>query len=118
MLQNAQSFEDNDDSSSANRETEYKRGKHPNSLNNLKPFPPLTSGNPSGKPSKEDKFKKALDEIGSIIPNNFGEVMDFEIFPPKNERTFREIVLLEIWDNARRGQLEYIKLLAKMGCLY
>ena len=49
------------DSSSANRETKYAKGKHPNSLSNLNPFPPNTSGNPSGKPSKEDKFRNFSD---------------------------------------------------------
>ena len=118
MVQMAQKTGEIVDSSSANRETKYKKGKHPNSLKNLTPFEQGVSGNPSGKPSKEDKFRKALNDVGNIVPQAIFDEPDFDIFPPKNERTNRELVLFEIWTKAKWGHIEYIKLLAKTGCLY
>ena len=114
MVQMVQKTGEIKHSSSANRE----RGKHPNSLKNLTPFKKGVSGNPSGRPSKEDKFKKALDNVGNIVPKAICDEPDFDIFPPENKRTNRELVLFQIWKKAKWGQIEYIKLLAKMGCLY
>ena len=120
MLQNAQSFEDNDDSSSANRETEedivqivqsfdkktgkVSRGKHPNSLKNLKQFTKGKSWNPTGKPSRENKLKKSLKVIGEA-QYEYGDY------------SHRVEVLLQIWKKACRGDWNCIKLLIDLGCL-
>ena len=47
-----------------NNENSFERGKHPNSIKNLKPFPKGISGNPMGKPHKYKKLADALAQIG------------------------------------------------------
>ena len=47
----------NSENLTTNNEIVDMRGKHPNSLANLKPFPKGVSGNPSGRPSKMEGLK-------------------------------------------------------------
>ena len=105
--QNVQNMDNIDDSSTANRETDYKRGKHPNSLVNLNPFHKGVSGNPSGRPFKYVALKKALDKIGAEVYDGFSH----------NDKTYKQLVLETIWDRARCGKWEFIKILAELGCL-
>ena len=89
---------------------ERRRGNHPNSQANLKPFEKGVSGNPSGRPSKHEKFKKALMRFGDIEKNQWGNFNS----PSKN---LRESVLLTIWHEANKGSIQHLKLLAELGCL-
>ena len=99
---------DNLDSSfSGNNET-YKRGEHPNSKSNLKPFEKGESGNPDGRPSKYSKLKKKLIEIGKMQHQDFlGDHIGIK----------KDIVLQVIWDRAIEGDLRYIQFLASLDCL-
>tara|TARA_Y100001970_G_C13769134_1_gene619630 strand:- start:86 stop:481 length:396 start_codon:yes stop_codon:yes gene_type:complete len=100
------------------------RGKNPNSLNNLKPFPKGISGNPTGKPSNKN-FKKALNDIGNRIDDKPKEIdplldigMEIEPYTPKwDKRTYREKVLDRIWHEAISGDIKFIEYLRKYGCL-
>ena len=56
------------------------------------------------------KYRKAYDVIVAESINRG--------YAPSSIRTNRELVLFQIWKKAKWGQIEYIKLLAKMGCLY
>lgn len=93
---------------SDNEETRYSSGNHPNSRVNLRPWKPGTSGNLSGKNSQNEKLKEALNAIG-----------DEETFNYKDESdgTKRTQVLKAIWARAIQAELQYVKLLAELGCL-
>ena len=93
---------------SANNEIDL-RGKHPNSLANLKPFPKGVSGNPSGRPSKFEGLKKALNTIGDEDYDEFDT--DYSI------RSKRDTVLQNIWKMAILSDMRAIYLLAELGCL-
>ena len=84
-----------------------KRGKHPNSKSNLKPFVKGVSGNPSGRLIKYAKFKKAL--------------MNYADKPIDGWRLDRkdgkDAVLQEVWYRASEGSIGHLKLLAELGCL-
>ena len=89
---------------------ERRRGNHPNSQANLKPFEKGVSGNPSGRPSKQVKLKEALMKYGDIEKNQWGNFNS----PSKN---LRESVLLTVWFEADKGSIQHLKLLAELGCL-
>ena len=76
------------ESSIANNE-KYLKGRHPNSKKNLKKFPKGVSGNPLG--------------TYDILDGNLG--------------TRKKQVLTKIWDLAQYGDLNFVKLLAGLGCL-
>ena len=91
-------------------EKDYERGEHPNSQSNLKPFEKGISGNPSGRPSKHEKLKKALMKFGDRKKNQWGN------WDSKSE-TIREGVLYTVWHEANNGSIQHLKLLAELGCL-
>ena len=105
----------NNDSISTNSEN-YKRGEHPNSQANLKPFEKGVSGNPLGRPQRFMQLRDVLNEIG-----------DEEIWTPEPEFSFdepskligtrRDIVLIKIWEKAQEGDMQYIMILERLGCL-
>ena len=85
-----------------------KRGQHPNSLANLQPYPKGVSGNPSGRPLKYENLKRILNEFGDKETKNWrGE----------SEGSRREQVWKRIWQEAILGNMKYVQLLAKLGCL-
>jgi hypothetical protein len=83
------------------------RGKHPNSISNLQPFEKGVSGNPSGRPQKYAKLKKALMKYA-----------DKPIDGWRLERAdSKDAVLQEIWYRASEGSIAHFKVLAELGCL-
>ena len=114
MVQNVQNVQNKGvlkGSSSANRETnldtktgKVSRGKHPNSLKNLNQFEKGVSGNPSGRPSKEDRLAKSLRKIG-------------ETAYPYGDYSYRIETLIKIWKKAVGGDWNCMKLLIDLDCL-
>ena len=98
-------FTEKENDISAFNDSEYKRGEHPNSLKNLKPFPKGISGNPLGRPNKYEKIAKALSLIGSEKRSTY------------TNKNRRDLVLETIWDKAEEGNMQFIQLLAWLGCL-
>ena len=84
-----------------------KRGKHPNSQANLKPFEKGLSGNAGGRPIKYAKFKKALEPYGDMESNTWG----------RKDWTKKEVVLEKIWCMAEEGSVPHLTILANMGLL-
>ena len=97
---------ENRESITGNKET-YGRGEHPNSKANLTPFKECVSCNQSGRPFKYVGLANALKEAGKTPP------YDFEYIPP----TYRLAVIHKIWEEASRGSIQHIKILAELGCL-
>ena len=89
---------------------ERRRGNHPNSQANLKPFEKGVSGNPSGRPSKHEKLKKALMKFGDRKKNQWGNW-------DSSNKTIRDAVLYTVWHEANNGSIQHLKLLAELGCL-
>jgi hypothetical protein len=94
-----------DEKYTAGNSEKYKRGTHPVSLANLKPWPKGISGNELGRPYKYESLKKALNEIGK-------EINDWD-----GNQTNKEKVLNVIWSKASFGDLKFIQMLAALGCL-
>ena len=89
-------------------EDEYEHGKHPNSLKNLKPYAKGISGNLGGSRPKYEKLKAELSRLGDEITNDYYD---------KLQGTRRQHVLLRIWEDAVKGDMKKIQLLAWLGCL-
>ena len=91
-----------------NQEIKFERGKHPNSLINLKPYPKGVSGNTFGRPTKYEHLRRSLNSLGQI-----------ETFNHQNDSqgTLREQVLQRIWNEAIYGDIKFIQFLALLGCL-
>ena len=100
------------DELSLNSEKKDKRGKHPNSQANLKPYVTGQSGNPGGKPVKYAKLKEALDKWKDV------EIAyDFWDLPPEEAKTLKDQVHWRIWQKATHGDNKCIEILAQLGCL-
>ena len=99
-----------DESFTKNSETDYERGKHPNSLKAIQKhqYPKGVSGNTLGTPKTFDGLGKALKKMQDEVVTNW---RDEEI----GKR--RELVLERIWRDAQDGDFKKIQLLAWLGCL-
>ena len=91
-----------------NNEEEYEHGKHPNSLKNLTPYPKGVSGNLGGRRPSYTKLKEELSRLGDEITTDYYD---------KPQGTRRQQVLLRIWQDAVKGDMKKIQLLAWLGCL-
>ena len=87
------------------------RGKHPNSVSNLKPWDKGISGNPQGRPHKYVKLKKALDKFGSMKKDVW------QLGENHGQDNYKNEVLERIWYEASTGSIQHIKILAELGCL-
>ena len=102
-------YDDESEKTSLNiKEDEYEHGKHPNSLQNLKPFPKGVSGNVMGRPLKYENLRRVLAELGDQ------ETFDYY---DKSQGTRREQVMYTIWKKAIKGDMKFIQLLAWLGVL-
>ena len=100
--------DDNDKTSLNNNEDEHEHGKHPNSLKNLTPYPKGVSGNLAGRRPNYTKLKEELSKLGDeIIDDYYGKPLG----------TRRQVVLKRIWDDAQKGDMKKIQLLAWLGSL-
>ena len=93
-----------------NKEEEFGWGKHPNSLKALKKhqYPKGVSGNIVGRKPNFASLGKALNDLAEEQVTNWRE-------EPVGTR--REMVLKRIWDDAIKGDMKKIQLLAWLGCL-
>ena len=87
----------------------HEHGKNPNSLANLQPFEKGVSGNPGGRNVKYAKLKNALMQYADQKSNTY----DWSW----NNLTFKERVLIGIWEKAGKGDTKMIEILAQLGCL-
>jgi|TARA_B100002003_G_scaffold230653_1_gene240983 hypothetical protein len=85
------------------------RGNNPESRANLKPWKKGISGNPGGRPQKNERFIKALKSYG----NKNCVDMDGVI---RNDSWSKEVVE-RIWADAARGNYQAIKLLMDLGSI-
>ena len=98
--------------SSFKKEKKHEHGKHPNSINNLKPYEKGQTGNPGGRPVKFAKMKVALDRWGKEE-----HAFDFWDCPPSLAKTMKDQVHWRIWYKAIHGDNRCIEILAQLGCL-
>ena len=99
-----------DESFTKNSETDYERGKLPNSLKAIQKhqYPKGVSGNTLGRPKTFDGLGKALKKMQDEVVTNWRD-------EPMGKR--RELVLERIWRDAQDGDFKKIQLLAWLGCL-
>ena len=99
-----------DESFTKNSETDYERGKHPNSLKAIQKhqYPKGVSCNTLGRPKTFDGLGKALKKMQDEVVTNWRD-------EPMGKR--RELVLERIWRDAQDGDFKKIQLLAWLGCL-
>ena len=83
------------------------RGLHPNSIKNLKKFEKGQSGNPLGSGIKYNKLAKALKSKADYV------APDIDL----SDKTNKEKVIDTIWSEAKEGNIKYVELLARLGCL-
>ena len=115
MAQMVHNTENKDENIHNNKEDENKKeyewGQHPNSLKALKKnqFPKGISGNVLGRKPTFDTLSKQLKKLGDDEVRNWNgsEVLG----------TRKEMVLKKIWDDAMKGDMAKIRLLAWLGCL-
>ena len=100
--------DDKEKTSLNNNEDEFEHGKHPNSLKNLKPYPRGVSGNLAGRRPNYTKLKEELSKLGDEIIHDYYD---------KPLGTRRQVVLKRIWDDAQKGDMKKIQLLAWLGSL-
>ena len=105
---NEESFTGNSETEDKDKNNEYERGEHQNSRANLLPFEKGVSGNPGGRPVKYEKLKNVLNKYGDEETHNWNG---------DSKGTKREQVLKGIWGEAISGDMRYVQLLAKLGCL-
>ena len=92
------------------------RGTHPNSLSNLKKFEKGQSGNLLGGGVKYKKLAKALKSKADYVKPRLS--LSEQILEEDNDkRTNKELVIDRIWYEAKEGNMKYVELLAKLGCL-
>ncbi len=92
------------------------RGKHPNSIKNLTPYPKGVSGNPSGRNSSDEKLAKALKKKADI-PIVYKTWIERDEEKENDCRTHKERVIDTIWSEAMKGNIHYVQLLGRLGCL-
>ena len=93
-------------------------GRHPNSLANLKPYEKGQSGNPGGRSTKYQKLADALLPYAEKRETKHKWNDNLEKFENiESEDNYREEVLKMIWKRARNGDIKYVELLARIGCL-
>ena len=109
--QSGQDSQDFGKDSTGNSDTEYSRGKHPNSQKAIEKYQWKTgqSGNELGRPTKFEALSKALNKLGDE------ETEDW--FKKENLGTRKSQVHKKIWKEAIRGDIKFINLLAQLGCL-
>jgi len=101
-------FTGNSEGVNSEIELSYKRGEHPNSQTNLKPYPKGVSGNPIGRPTKHEQLRRSLNQLGDVKVDSYDS---------QTQVSKRQKVLDRIWNEAMYGDIKCIQLLALLGCL-
>ena len=99
--------------------SDKQRKMNPKSLANLQPFKPGESGNPEGRPIKNNQFIEALRKQGEREYTKFKRVSDdFTSFSFDDEweeiatgRTNSEEIIQMVWKRALNGEWNYLSLL-------